>query len=61
MRTLLQIRLAIEEIFVNIANYAYAPAEGEAEVRCEVLSDPLRVAVSSWTACSIPMRTGRMF
>ena len=45
MRTLLQIRLAIEEIFVNIASYAYAPAEGEAEVRCEVLEDPLRVVI----------------
>ena len=45
MRTLLQLRLAIEEIFVNIASYAYSPAEGEAEVRCEVLEDPLRVVV----------------
>ena len=45
MRTLLQLRLAIEEIFVNIASYAYAPGEGEAEVRCEVLEDPLRVVI----------------
>jgi sigma-B regulation protein RsbU (phosphoserine phosphatase) len=45
MRTLLQLRLAIEEIFVNIASYAYAPGEGEAEVRCEVLKDPLRVVI----------------
>lgn len=45
MRTMLQIRLAIEEIFVNIASYAYAPAEGEAEVRCEVMEDPLRVVI----------------
>ncbi len=45
MRTLLQLRLAIEEIFVNIASYAYAPAEGEAEVRCEVLEEPLRVVI----------------
>ncbi len=45
MRTLLQLRLAIEEIFVNIASYAYAPVEGEAEVRCEVLEDPLRVVI----------------
>ena len=43
MRTLFQLRLAIEEIFVNIASYAYAPREGEAEVRCAVLEDPLRV------------------
>ena len=45
MRTLLRLRLAIEEIFVNIASYAYAPGEGEAEVRCEVLKDPLRVVI----------------
>ena len=43
MRTMLQLRLAIEEIFVNIASYAYAPGEGEAELRCRVLEDPLRV------------------
>ena len=43
MRTLFQRRLAIEEIFINIASYAYAPKEGEAEVRCTVLENPLRV------------------
>lgn len=40
-----QIELAIEEIFVNIASYAYSPLEGEAEIRCEVLRDPLRVEI----------------
>ena len=40
-----QLRLAIEEIFVNIASYAYHPKDGEAEVRCEVLEDPLRVVI----------------
>ena len=45
MRTMLQLRLAIEEIFVNIASYAYSPAEGEAEIRCEVLEEPLRVMI----------------
>ena len=44
-KTLLQIRLAVEEIFVNIASYAYDPAVGPAEVRCEVLQDPLRVVI----------------
>ena len=43
MLTQAEIELAIEEIFVNIASYAYYPAEGEAEVRCEILQDPLRV------------------
>ncbi len=45
MRTMLQLRLAIEEIFVNIASYAYSPEIGEAEIRCEVLKDPLRVVI----------------
>ena len=45
MRTMLQLRLAIEEIFVNIASYAYSPEIGEAEVHCEVLKDPLRVVI----------------
>ncbi len=41
----MQIRLAVEEIFVNIASYAYNPSVGPAEVRCEVLEDPLRVEI----------------
>ena len=41
----LQLRLAIEEIFVNIASYAYDSEIGPAEVRCEVLPDPLRVVI----------------
>ena len=44
-RIQLQIQLAVEEIFVNIASYAYHPKDGEAEVRCEVLEDPLRVVI----------------
>ena len=44
-KTLMQIRLAVEEIFVNIASYAYDPSVGPAEVRCEVMQDPLRVVI----------------
>ena len=43
--TQLQLRLAVEEVFVNIASYAYDPSIGPAEVRCEVLDDPLRVVI----------------
>ncbi len=43
--TQLQLRLAVEEVFVNIASYAYDPSVGPAEVRCEVLEDPLRVVI----------------
>ncbi len=43
--TQMQVELAVEEIFVNIASYAYDSADGEAEVRCEVLEEPLRVVI----------------
>lgn len=44
-KALFQIEVAIEEIFVNIVSYA-GLAEGEdVEVRCEVLTDPLRVVI----------------
>ena len=45
MKAQFEIELADEEIFVNIASYAYKPKEGEAEIRCEVLQDPLRVVI----------------
>ena len=40
-----QIELAVEEVFVNIASYAYQPAEGDAEILCEVLREPLRIRI----------------
>ena len=40
-----QIELAVEEIFINIASYAYQPKEGDAEIRCGVLQEPLRVEI----------------
>ena len=45
MRTRLQIRLAVEEIFVNIASYAYPGETGEAELSCELLPDPNRIRI----------------
>lgn len=36
----MNIELAAEEIFVNIASYAYAPEEGEAEIGCLVEGEP---------------------
>lgn len=45
MSAQMQIELAVEEIFVNIASYAYDSEDGEAEVRCKVLEDPLRVVI----------------
>ena len=41
----LQIDIAVEEIFVNIASYAYHPETGSAEIRLDVCEDPLRVVI----------------
>lgn len=46
MKTQMQIDLAVEELFVNIANYAYQPVIGTATVRVEVLKDPLSVVIT---------------
>ena len=42
----MQMELAAEEIFVNIANYAYAPEKGRAVVRVEVSDDPVTVTLT---------------
>ena len=41
-----QLDVAVEEIFVNIAHYAYPPDQpGWALIRCRVEQDPLRIQV----------------
>ena len=40
MKLVTQILIAAEEIYVNIAHYAYGGNEGEARVAMEVTSDP---------------------
>ena len=40
LRNQMQIELAVEEIFVNIAHYAYAPGTGRAVIRMEVTDAP---------------------
>ncbi|MCR4621569.1 MAG: ATP-binding protein [Clostridiales bacterium] len=42
----MQIDISVEELFVNIANYAYAPNVGMATVRVETQSDPREVAIT---------------
>ena len=42
----MQIAVAVEEIFVNIARYAYAPDKGTAAVRVEVSEDPAAVTIT---------------
>ena len=45
-RIQMQIDLAVEEIFVNIANYAYQPGKGPATVRVEVKPDGSAVSIT---------------
>ena len=42
----MQIAVAVEEIFINIASYAYAPDKGKATVRVEVSEDPVTVTIT---------------
>ena len=46
MKAQMQIGVAVEEIFVNIANYAYHPDKGNATVRVEVSGDPVCVTIT---------------
>lgn len=45
MKLMAQVDMAVEEIFVNIARYAYHPEVGEASVRCEAGGEPFQVIV----------------
>ncbi len=45
MKACMQVAIAVEEIFVNIAHYAYNPELGAATVRCGVESQPLTVTI----------------
>ena len=44
-KAMMQIALAVEEIFINISQYAYAPDKGRATVRVEVSGDPICVKI----------------
>ena len=46
MNAQLQIDIAIDELFGNIANYAYNPEIGQATVRVEVAEDTLAVIIT---------------
>jgi anti-sigma regulatory factor (Ser/Thr protein kinase) len=46
MKAQMQINIAIDEIFGNIAHYAYKPNDGSATVRVEVLKEPLLVIIT---------------
>lgn len=42
----MQIDIAIDELFSNIAHYAYNPETGDATVRVEVVEDPMAVVIT---------------
>lgn len=42
----MQINIAIDELFGNIAHYAYHPKIGDATVRVEVIQEPLSVVIT---------------
>ena len=46
MKAQMQIGIAIDELFGNIAQYAYNPDVGEATVRVEVQQEPLSVVIT---------------
>lgn len=46
MKAKMQIDIAIDEIFGNIAHYAYNPDIGEATVKVEVTENPLAVIIT---------------
>ena len=46
MKEQIQLDVAVEEIFVNIASYAYAPNTGYALIQINELGDPKRVQVT---------------
>lgn len=45
MKVMMQIEIAVEEIYVNIVHYAYNPEIGKATIRCEVTDDPMQVII----------------
>lgn len=45
MKTMFQLELVVEELFVNIASYAYAPGTGEVTVCCGVEGEPACVTI----------------
>ncbi len=46
METMLEIDMAVEEIFVNVCSYAYDPEIGQTTIRTEIKQEPLSVILS---------------
>ena len=46
MKILMQIDVAVEEIFVNVASYAYAPNTGSVTIRMDLQENPRAVVIT---------------
>ena len=46
MKLQMQIDIAVEELFVNIAHYAYPEGPGDAAIFCDVSGDPLCCSIT---------------
>lgn len=46
MKAKMQIDMAVEEIFVNISQYAYTPKTGKVTIRVEMTKEPLSVVLT---------------
>ena len=46
MKTQVQLDIAVEEIFVNIASYAYPNVDGKACILLEITEDPISVSIT---------------
>ena len=46
MKSRMQVQIAAEEIFVNIASYAYQPGTGKADILVETVKDPRSVTLT---------------
>lgn len=53
LKAQMQITVAAEEMYVNIARYAYAPGTGKATVRVEITDDPAAVSIT-FIDCGLP-------
>ena len=45
LKTLMEISVVVEEVFANIAMYAYTPGTGRADVRMDISGDPAVVTI----------------
>lgn len=45
LKVMSQVEIAVEEIYVNIAHYAYPSGEGDVAIRCDVSKDAANITI----------------